>query len=728
MYTPHTWATGELIDADKLNALEAAAAAALPAADAAAVATSGAYGDLSGTPTIPSQYTDNAAVAAVQAAASVSPTGAWNFTQAPTVGGNPIGGGSTVSSTEADYVVSISGSTITATPRTGSGLSTHTGTDAYTVIQACINDLTPAGAIGSGGGRIHIQRGSYSLSDELKIVGWEGTANNQQSQLVIEGDGYNTLLRQLTSGKNGLIVSNGACFGLRNLQIATGSAAKACLRLDKGGATTEESCNRSFIDNVLFNGTSTTDPAGYFQNFFELTIPYARFVNTNNHALVLENSSSTTNYGNSAFGQISCYASTASPFAGLVARTTNSTHVLDMIAVQYFYCTAGYYGLFTQGLQGSSFQLVDIEYIGHPIWFDGGASLVDTRMVSILSGYLLPNTGGTAITCTQYTGGNSFDVYIETNGDSTVRPVSDASQYRPVNRYQLIYPTPAAANSITNAGTVFSADNMSGSGPGQVFLPTVTDYTTNGVYTYPIPTGATTLEFHAVGAGGGGAGGTRTASGTAKTGGGGGAGGAYAWRSVSVADLGGRTALKVTVGAAGTAGPAATADSTAGTSGGLGAATQIQTSDTQLNLLKALGGNGGNATGNGGAGGAGMYVGSNGGTSSSTAAAAAGAIAAGGAAGAGGGGGISATPAALAAGGAGTSSLDNRTAGTAGLSAAEPGLGGAGGAASITAAASAGTAGGWPGGGGGGGGSALNGFAAGAGAAGADGGVRIIAR
>lgn len=54
MYNPRTWVTGDIIQAIELNALEAGVAAALPAAAAAPVATSGAYADLTGKPTIPS--------------------------------------------------------------------------------------------------------------------------------------------------------------------------------------------------------------------------------------------------------------------------------------------------------------------------------------------------------------------------------------------------------------------------------------------------------------------------------------------------------------------------------------------------------------------------------------------------------------------------------------------------------------------------------------------------
>jgi hypothetical protein len=49
----HTWNTGDQITGVLLNDLEARASAALPASSAAAVATTGAYGDLTGKPTIP---------------------------------------------------------------------------------------------------------------------------------------------------------------------------------------------------------------------------------------------------------------------------------------------------------------------------------------------------------------------------------------------------------------------------------------------------------------------------------------------------------------------------------------------------------------------------------------------------------------------------------------------------------------------------------------------------
>src|ERR1700743_3946407 len=164
-----------------------------------------------------------------------------------------------------EYVIAIQGSIITAYPQPGSNLIMYSGVDAFNVIQAAINALTPKGNTGAGGGKIHINKGAYYLSDELTIIGWENT-NNPFSQLVIEGDGFATHIIQNTPGKNAFVVKNGASIVFRDFRVYCGADSKSCLLGDNNGTNSEISCNKSVIDNIIFGSNSKNSAAVYLKN------------------------------------------------------------------------------------------------------------------------------------------------------------------------------------------------------------------------------------------------------------------------------------------------------------------------------------------------------------------------------------------------------------------------------------------------------------------------------
>lgn len=364
----------------------------------------------------------------------------------------PSGGSGTASPTEADYVISLDGSTVTATPRTAA-LAPYSGNDASTVIQSAIDALTPAGGgTGSAGGRIHITRGQYMLSNELVITGWENNVN-PVSQLVITGDGHNTQLIQNTAGQNGLVVKNAASFVLRDLRIYAGSSALSALLLDKTG-TLEQSCMSSEIDNVSFESDSTNAPAGYFLNFFDLHITIARFMASHHHGLVLENDSTGTSYGNSHFGFLRCASSNSSPYAGLVIRTVTNNQWMNMLSFDNYECIQGYYGIYGDAAWNSTFGFVDIEStVQKSIYLTGTSANLGTRNLWFQAGYLWPGTGGTAITCTQYSGACKFDLYIETVADNTAVPIDDAAVASAPNDYSITLNNASSAGLITRANT-----------------------------------------------------------------------------------------------------------------------------------------------------------------------------------------------------------------------------------------------------------------------------------
>lgn len=353
-----------------------------------------------------------------------------------------------------DYVIQVQGSVVTAYP--SGSLTKYTGTDAYTVIQAAINALTPAGNLGTGGGSIYISKGAYNLTNELTITGWEnkGKAVNAFAQLTIEGEGYSTQIIQSTAAKNALVVKNGASIVLRNLRFYCGVNAKSCLLGDNTGLATEMSFSRSIIDNVKFDAYSSAYPAVYLKNFLTLSWYSGSAENTNYHAMILENNSATTNYGNSHFGFLTTYAGAGSPYAGLLVRNIGNTNFINLLTFGNYECASGYYGIYSEGLKNSTFNLVDIEGVSYPIYFTGTAAAPnhETYQVKVASGYLLPVAAGTAITNTLYTGGNDFNLFIMDNAQTI--PISDQSQWRQVNSYNIsLYGAGVGNIRITSAST-----------------------------------------------------------------------------------------------------------------------------------------------------------------------------------------------------------------------------------------------------------------------------------
>jgi hypothetical protein len=350
------------------------------------------------------------------------------------------------------YRIDKSGSTITAK---ADGLPSFVGTDAKQVIQSAINYLTPKGPQGSGGGKIILGSGTFNLTDEINIIGWEGGALNNGSQIIIEGQGLSTKIIQTTPGKNGIVAKNAASFVLKDLFIYTHTNSKSCLLADNTGTETEISCVRSKIDNVLFQSSSTTSPAVYLKNFFDLSAPFMTADNANNDGMIIENNSMTTNYGAGLFGYLRCIGSQVKGFAGLRFRNVGNTNFTNNLVFSYFMCIGAYYGIYSEGLKFSTFNHIDIEGMPYPVYFSGTSSGYnhETQNVNITGGIIIPTPKGAAITNTVYSNGNDFS-NIQIEGDSTIIPILDQQQYRFANSYSLICPAKQAARvSIKTANT-----------------------------------------------------------------------------------------------------------------------------------------------------------------------------------------------------------------------------------------------------------------------------------
>lgn len=331
--------------------------------------------------------------------------------------------------TEYDYIIYKDETNTYA--RSGRGLADITNTDSYTVIQNAINTLS-----NNAGGKIHITKGTYNLTNELIINGWD-SLNPPLGRLVIEGEGYTTHLVQNTDSKAGIIVKNKASITLQNFRISAGVNAFEALYLSDAGANSEVSVFGGLIDNLLITSNSTTRAGFRMQNTFDVSLPTLSVYNPQNDAVLIESTSTATIYGNSHFGFLRTYASTS--HSGLRIEGYNSYKPVDMVTFSNYECISALYGIYAKGMSSCSFDFVDIEYIKYPIWFDGTVNERENLGNNILAGYVYPQ-GFEARGITMFgaaSGGNNINIAIQTDGTSTAL-LLDQKQFRPANTYDIL--------------------------------------------------------------------------------------------------------------------------------------------------------------------------------------------------------------------------------------------------------------------------------------------------
>ena len=335
----------------------------------------------------------------------------------------------------ADYVISISGTTITAQPNSSKPwLARISGTDAFTVIQATITAVSDTG-------HIHISRGTYNLTDELVITG-KGSSFVPYRSLLFEGDGYSTQLIQNTSGKNGIVIKNRAGVNMRNLFISCGSSANSALLLDNSG-TSEVSVYQSNFDYLYLSAASSTLPALFAKNFWYSTFSDINAVNVNSDAIVLQNaSSSNVHYGNSHFGKIYVVGSESTGFAGLRINTGagGSAGFLDHCTFDNFQDgDLGDYGIYVGTAVNFHFNMIDIEGFHHPVALGQGGGR--TRQFTFDNAFTITaGAGDTALVIgSTNSGSNTFNNYRILGFDNTTIPIVDklTASSEGANRYDI---------------------------------------------------------------------------------------------------------------------------------------------------------------------------------------------------------------------------------------------------------------------------------------------------
>lgn len=342
----------------------------------------------------------------------------------------------------ADYVIEKVGATVTAKPRLGSSLIAYSGTDAYTVIQAAIDALQTG-----RGGRIHISNGQYALTNELTITGWSAL-NPPDGRLTITGDGYGSYISQNTAAKNGIVVKNKASITFQDFKIYTGASSYSAILLDDTGSGYEISVFGGLIDNVLAISDSTTKPAVWIKNTFDLSVPTLSAYNSNNEGLRVESTGSGTIYGNAHFGFLRTYASPA--HAGLSLKGLTNYKSVNLISFDNYQCISGLYGVYGYGVSACTINLIDVEYIKYPIFFDGDDTHENIGN-KVLSGYIYPQgSGACGITVNSSSSANTFACHVQTD-DGITAILNDQKLYRAANTYDLTLSFPTDITKVTIA-------------------------------------------------------------------------------------------------------------------------------------------------------------------------------------------------------------------------------------------------------------------------------------
>lgn len=332
-----------------------------------------------------------------------------------------------------DYYIQKLGSFTIAWARQNSGYPFVSNTDSRIVFQACIDKLTSPDIAGSGGGWISVSGGGYDFFDSLQIKGWEPLVQNY-SGIKITGAGYSTKLNFKCSGsKNGLVVLNRVNLILEDLYISASSTTGIGLFFSGAGTVSERSVNKAYINNVWIN-SGGTGPAFYAQNFFNISAPHFVCESSTTWAIIFENTSTTLNYGNSNFGFLQ--ANGGGTGGGLKIIGDNIPHPMNDIHVDAFYCGSGKYGIWEQNALSNSFGYVDLEANDTAIAFNGISSK-EVINTNIKSGYLFPKTGGMGVFASNYSSGNSVDVYL--NADATAIPIRDLQSGKAGNEYNFVF-------------------------------------------------------------------------------------------------------------------------------------------------------------------------------------------------------------------------------------------------------------------------------------------------
>jgi hypothetical protein len=348
------------------------------------------------------------------------------------------------------YIISQVGSTYYATPAPNSGLAAITpNTDAYSVIQACINALTH-------GGLIHLAANTtFTLSNTISFTaGDAGYPAWADYEWILEGEGYSTVLSQNTSGKSAITVKNGTCVTLRNFRITVGTSAQHGIFLDGSGSPTA-SIWTGAIDRIWITGGSSGNYLLYAVNPCYSTFDRI-YLNASTSGCVpfrLYNSDSSHHYGNCKFGYMMIgvnFAGGASD--GIQISGVNDGGSLDLCTFENIQLLSGINTGGTKGINiGNSVDMLTFEYVsieGFDYGIYVGGTSTFARQIHFNSGY---TDGRTAeIYCGSYSMGCKFKHFCLATG---IVNDQGGAYGNPPNTFEDFYFNDGGAGTVTIGGS-----------------------------------------------------------------------------------------------------------------------------------------------------------------------------------------------------------------------------------------------------------------------------------
>ena len=289
-----------------------------------------------------------------------------------------------------------------------------TGSNASSVLQACINRLPH-------GGLIHLAANTtFMLTEALAFTfGDPGYPAWAAYNWILEGEGASTIISQNTSGKDAITIKNGTSVGLRNFTINVGSSARHGIYGD-GSGSPAASMWQSIVENVWIKNGSSGNCLFYLENPAYCAVRNLYLNSSGVSGVVpfkLYNRATNHFYGNSVFDYI--FISGSTNYDGMQISGAGKNGALDLCSFSNlqligFYSSGGNKGInIGPYVQYVSFPFVSVEGYDYGVYVTGASDFL-TSNTSFLSGYSTGNTS--ALYCDGYTWLTKFqNMFLSTN-------------------------------------------------------------------------------------------------------------------------------------------------------------------------------------------------------------------------------------------------------------------------------------------------------------------------
>jgi len=351
---------------------------------------------------------------------------------------------------EASIIIEKDGSNCVMT-NCSTGQRDAISTNADNIFDWAIGNMTD-------GGILFVRQGSYS---DVSLVFDGGYVDSKE--WILQGEGVNTILTQTGAGESVITIRNGTRVTIENLYISVGNSAFSGIYCANDGDVTETSLRRGRISDVVIQGGGSGSKLLYLVDISDCYFEHIRVesVTSGVFPIVIENNSTTTNYGNSHFDACSVYADqTGTPLVLMNETTGSTTYMLNLITFTHLECygsgagsKVGMIGVqLANKVSYCSFFYTLIENCETGIKIGGNGANKDTAYNSFNEGFIGQVTTG--IHSQYYTISNTFKG-LEIGCDTTA--IDEDQDYRNPNVYEDI------------AWTSGKTLSVAGSNPGPVF-------------------------------------------------------------------------------------------------------------------------------------------------------------------------------------------------------------------------------------------------------------------